>query len=65
MRSRPRRHVGCKVACQILDEALAAAQEDECCQELKLVRRIIQHEEAVMRTNSSAADETQVARMAA
>jgi hypothetical protein len=65
MRRRPRRHVGREVACQILDKALAAAQEDECYQALKLVRRIIQHEEAVLRINSNAAGQTQVARMAA
>jgi flagellar biosynthesis repressor protein FlbT len=31
----------------ILDQALVAAEEDDCYQALKLVRRIIQHEDAV------------------
>jgi flagellar protein FlbT len=33
----------------ILDQALIAAEEDDCYQALKLVRRIIQHEDAVLR----------------
>jgi flagellar protein FlbT len=33
---------------QILDQALLAAEEDDCYQALKLVRRIIQHEDAVL-----------------
>jgi flagellar biosynthesis repressor protein FlbT len=37
-----------RLACEILDDALAAAQADECYRALKLVRRIIRHEEAVM-----------------
>jgi flagellar biosynthesis repressor protein FlbT len=32
----------------ILDQALIAAEEDDCYQALKLVRRIIQHEDAVL-----------------
>ena len=32
----------------ILDQALLAAEEDDCYQALKLVRRIIQHEDAVL-----------------
>lgn len=32
----------------ILDQALIAAEEDDCYQSLKLVRRIIQHEDAVL-----------------
>ncbi len=32
----------------ILDQALVAAEEDDCYQALKLVRRIIQHEDAVL-----------------
>jgi len=37
-----------RLACEILDDALSAAQADECYRALKLVRRIIRHEEAVM-----------------
>ncbi len=32
----------------ILDQALLAAEEDNCYQALKLVRRVIQHEDAVL-----------------
>jgi flagellar biosynthesis repressor protein FlbT len=32
----------------ILDQALVAAEEDDCYQALKLVRRIIQHEDSVL-----------------
>jgi flagellar biosynthesis repressor protein FlbT len=37
-----------QLAREILDEALAAAAADECYRALKLVRRIIRHEDAVM-----------------
>ena len=37
-----------RLACEILDDALAAAEADECYRALKLVRRIIRHEDAVM-----------------
>jgi flagellar protein FlbT len=36
------------LACEILDRALAAAEADDCYQALKLVRRIIRHEDAVL-----------------
>jgi flagellar protein FlbT len=42
------------LAREILDGALAAAEADDCYRALKLVRRIIQHEDAVM--SSEAAD---------
>jgi len=32
----------------LLDQALVAAEEDDCYQALKLVRRVIQHEDAVL-----------------
>ena len=32
----------------ILDQALVAAEEDDCYQALKLIRRVIQHEDAVL-----------------
>ena len=32
----------------ILDQALVAAEEDDCYQALKLVRRIIQHEDSIL-----------------
>ena len=37
-----------KLAREILDEALAAAEADDCYRALKLARRIIQHEDAVL-----------------
>ena len=36
------------LACEILDRALAAAEADDCYQALKLARRIIRHEDAVL-----------------
>jgi flagellar protein FlbT len=36
------------LACEILDDALAAAEADDCYQGLKLVRRVIRHEDAVL-----------------
>lgn len=36
------------LACEMLDEALAAAEVDDCYRALKLVRRIIRHEDAVL-----------------
>lgn len=36
------------LACEILDRALSAAETDNCYQALKLARRIIQHEDAVL-----------------
>ena len=36
------------LACEILDRALAAAEDDNCYQALKLTRRIIRHEDAVL-----------------
>lgn len=36
------------LAQELLDSALAAAERDECYQALKLVRRLMQHEEAVL-----------------
>lgn len=36
------------LACEILDEALAAAEADDCYRALKLARRIIQHEDAAL-----------------
>ncbi|MBV8523091.1 MAG: flagellar biosynthesis repressor FlbT [Acetobacteraceae bacterium] len=37
-----------QLACEILDQALAAAEADDCYQALKLVRRIIRHEDTVL-----------------
>ena len=39
------------LAAEILDRALAAAEADDCYQALKLVRRIVRHEDAVMGRN--------------
>lgn len=39
------------LAGEILDRALAAAEIDDCYQALKLVRRIVRHEDAVMGRN--------------
>jgi flagellar protein FlbT len=36
------------LACQILDRAMTAAEADDCFAALKLVRRIVQHEDAVL-----------------
>jgi flagellar protein FlbT len=36
------------LACEILDHAVHAAETDDCYQALKLVRRIIRHEDAVL-----------------
>jgi flagellar protein FlbT len=36
------------LACEILDRALSAAEADDCYQALKLARRIIRHEDAVL-----------------
>jgi flagellar protein FlbT len=36
------------LAREILDRALAAAEADDCYQALRLIRRIIRHEDAVM-----------------
>jgi flagellar protein FlbT len=36
------------LACEILDRALSAAEADDCYQALKLIRRIIRHEDAVL-----------------
>ena len=36
------------LACEILDRALTAAEHDDCYQALKLTRRIIRHEDAVL-----------------
>jgi flagellar protein FlbT len=43
-----------RLVCQILDEALVAAEDDECYRALKLLRRIIQHEDVVLGTLSKA-----------
>ena len=36
------------LACDILERALASAQDDDCYQALKLARRIIRHEDTVL-----------------
>jgi len=36
------------LACEILDRAMAAAEADDCYQALKLARRIIRHEDAIL-----------------
>ena len=40
------------LACDILDRALEAAEADDCYKALKLVRRIIRHEDAILGRNS-------------
>jgi flagellar protein FlbT len=42
------------LAGEILDRALQAAEADDCYQALKLARRIIRHEDAVLGRNSQA-----------
>jgi flagellar protein FlbT len=44
-----------ELACEILDRALSAAEADDCYQALKLVRRIIRHEDAVLGRTADAA----------
>ncbi|MDJ0386509.1 flagellar biosynthesis repressor FlbT [Roseomonas sp. E05] len=34
---------------ELLDSAIAAAEQDECYQALRMIRRLIQHEDAVLR----------------
>jgi len=41
------------LACEILDRALTAAEQDDCYQALKLTRRIIHHEDAVLRRSAA------------
>ena len=51
------------LARDILDRALAAAEEDDCYKALKLIRRVIRHEDAVLHCKpepSLAADLTSV-----
>ncbi len=44
------------LACEILDRALDAAEADDCYRALKVVRRVIRHEDAVLgRVTASAA----------
>jgi len=47
------------LACEILDRALAAAEADDCYQALKLSRRIIRHEDAVLARGASGAKATE------
>ncbi len=42
------------LACEILDRAMAAAEADDCFAALKLVRRIVQHEDAVLGRTAAA-----------
>ena len=41
-------HTTSKLAVEILDDALRAVDEDRCYEALKLIRRIIRHEDAVL-----------------
>jgi flagellar protein FlbT len=43
------------LACEILDRALSAAEADDCYQALKLTKRIIRHEDAVLGITPAAA----------
>ena len=45
------------LACEILDRALAAAEIDDCYQALKLVRRVIRHEDVVLGRSAPASSE--------
>jgi flagellar protein FlbT len=45
-----------ELAREILDRAMAAAEADNCYQSLKLVRRIIRHEDTVLARNSEAGE---------
>lgn len=48
-----------QLACSILDRALAAAEADQGYQALRLARRIIRHEDAVLGQSSIPANTTQ------
>lgn len=50
-----------ELARDILDRALVAAESDDCYQALKLARRIMRHEDAVLGRNSDPADRTPLA----
>ncbi|MDE2516823.1 MAG: flagellar biosynthesis repressor FlbT [Rhodospirillales bacterium] len=50
-----------ELARDILDRALLAAESDDCYQALKLARRIMRHEDAVLGRNSDLADRTPLA----
>ena len=43
-----------RMAVEILDQAMRALDEDRCYDALKLIRRIIQHEDAVLNGHSNA-----------
>ena len=47
-----------QLAREILDRSLQAAEADDCYQALKLVRRIIRHEDAVLGRSDSMAGDT-------
>jgi len=47
------------LACEILDRSLSAAESDDCYQALKLIRRIIRHEDTVLGRSSTSALATQ------
>jgi flagellar protein FlbT len=49
------------LACEILDRALSAADADDCYQALKLARRIIRHEDAVLGRTQDAPPPSSVA----
>jgi flagellar protein FlbT len=49
-----------QLACSILDRALAAAETDQGYQALRLARRIIRHEDAVLGTPSLSAPEPEM-----
>jgi flagellar protein FlbT len=50
-----------KLACEILDRALAAAEADDCYSALKLARRIIRHEDTILGRSSGQSSAVQAA----
>ena len=50
-----------KLACEILDRAMAAAEADDCYSALKLARRIIRHEDTILGRVSPVAPAAQAA----
>ena len=40
-----------KLACEILDKAMASAEADDCYQALKFARRVIRHEDTILGRN--------------
>jgi flagellar protein FlbT len=58
-------HTTSRLACEILDDAMRALDEDRCYAALKLVRRIIRHEDAVAAHSTKPSEHKSMAESAA